>query len=93
MKPLPFKIPKTEAESFRVQVDKMPHFYDKLHHHPEIQVTAIISGKGTRYIGDKLGVFRPGDILVIGPNVPHLLKCDQEFYEGNPKLEAKRKDW
>ena len=88
MKVLPFNIPKTESESFRVQVDRMPHFYDILHRHPEIQITAILSGKGQRFIGDQIGSFQPGDILVIGPNIPHLLKCDEAYYQNQPTLFA-----
>lgn len=88
MKPLPFNIPKTEKESFRVQIDRMPYFYDRLHHHPEIQITLIREGTGTRFIGDHTGRFQPGDIFIIGPQVPHLLKSDQEYFQENPTLWA-----
>ena len=88
MKPLPFNIPKTEKESFRVQVDRMPYFYDRLHHHPEIQITLIREGTGTRIIGDHTGRFQPGEILIIGPHVPHILKSDREYYQESPSLRA-----
>ena len=43
MKPLLFRVPKTESESFRVQIDDLPHFYDTLHFHPEWQITLILT--------------------------------------------------
>jgi len=44
MKVIPFSIPKTTKEAFRLQVDKQPYFYDKLHQHPEIQIMLIEKG-------------------------------------------------
>lgn len=81
MKVLPFKIPKTSTSSVRVQIDHQPYFYDILHQHPETQITLIISGTGTLFQGEYIGDFRPGDVFVIGANVPHVMKSDLRFYE------------
>lgn len=80
MKVLPFKIPKTDDSSFRVQVDRMPHFYDILHQHPESQITFIVSGHGTIIQGDYIGNFQAGDVYIFGANVPHVLKSDAVYY-------------
>ena len=79
MKALPFIIPKTE-ETFMVQVDRQPYFYDILHRHPEIQLTLILSGEGTVITGDYLGDFKPGDIFLIGHNMPHVFRSDPQYY-------------
>lgn len=81
MKALLFRNPKTEKESFHVQVDRLPHFYDTLHYHPEVQVTLILEGTGTLFIGDCIEQFGPGDLIVIGANLPHVMRNDQEYYE------------
>lgn len=73
-RPVPFKIPKTRLHTLRVQVDKAPSFYGKLHHHPEYQITAIIKGEGIFYAGNQMIAFGPGDVLAIGSDVPHLFK-------------------
>lgn len=83
MKALPFKIPKTSASSIRVQIDHQPFFYDTLHQHPEIQITLIISGTGTLFQGEYIGYFRPGDVFIIGANVPHVLKSDASHYQSD----------
>lgn len=88
MKALPFKIPKTELNSFHVQIDEEPYFYDTLHQHPEIQLTLILESSGSLIYGDYLGAFAPGDIFIIGPNAPHVFRNDPEYYE-DENLRAK----
>jgi hypothetical protein len=81
MKILPFKIPKTSQESFRLQEDHEVHFYDNLHQHPEIQLTLILESDGKVIVGDFIGAFKPGDIFLIGPNLPHVFRNDRKYYE------------
>lgn len=88
MKALPFKIPKTEQNSFHVQIDEEPYFYDTLHQHPEVQLTLILESSGSLIYGDYLGSFAPGDIFIIGPNAPHVFRNDSEYYE-DENLRAK----
>lgn len=85
-KPVLFNISETETESFQVQVDEHDYYYDSLHFHPEIQLALIVKGKGYRFIGDNIDRFGPGDLLLIGPNLPHMFRCDKEYYEKNPNL-------
>ena len=88
MKALSFKIPKTGESSFNVQIDEVPHFYDRFHLHPELQITLILKSHGSLFVGDGISTFRPGDLLVIGPNIPHALKNDDSFYK-TESLDAK----
>lgn len=81
MKILPFKIPKTSQESFRLQEDREIHFYDNLHQHPEIQLTLILESEGKVIAGDFIGAFKPGDIFLIGANLPHVFRNDQKYYD------------
>jgi len=81
MKVLPFKIPKTERESFRVQIDESPYFYDTLHKHNEIQITLLVKSEGTIICGDHVGNFNEGDLFVIGADQPHVLRNNKEYYE------------
>ncbi|SFB86819.1 AraC-type DNA-binding protein [Algibacter lectus] len=78
MKILPFKIPKPEDDGLVFQIDKTTLFYDKLHQHEEIQVSLIIEGEGTLVIGDSINQFGKGDILIIGSNLPHVFKNDDQ---------------
>ncbi|MFK7750547.1 MAG: AraC family transcriptional regulator [Kordia sp.] len=78
MKVLPFKIPKTENDILIVQENRGHIFYDQLHQHEEIQLSCIISGKGTFIVGDTIRDFQSNDVLLFGSNVPHVLKSDME---------------
>ncbi|WP_163717645.1 AraC family transcriptional regulator [Mangrovibacterium lignilyticum] len=88
MKAVRFVIPKTGGNSFRVQLDDGPHFYDTIHYHPEHQITFIIKGEGTSFIGNHVERFVPGDVYLIGKNVPHVSKCDGVYYQGDLDLDV-----
>lgn len=88
MKILPFKIPQSEESSFRIQKEELTHFYDRFHHHKELQITLVEKSFGTLLIGNSISTFEEGDLFLIGANVPHSFKNDLSFYK-NEKLEAK----
>ena len=76
MKVHPFNIPKPENATLVVQEDICPRLYDKLHQHQEIQISLIKKGEGSFIIGDHVGEFVPGNIFVIGENLPHVFHND-----------------
>lgn len=49
-----------------------PHFSTDFHYHQECQLVYILSGTGTRIIGDSIKQFADGDLTFIGSNVPHV---------------------
>ncbi len=88
MKVVPFQIPKNTEEAFKVQVDDMPHLYNHLHQHPEIQLTMIKESHGTLIAGDYVGPFHAGDLFVIGSNQPHVFRNDEKFFKKKSKAVA-----
>ncbi|MEY2792525.1 MAG: Xylan 1,4-beta-xylosidase, partial [Bacteroidota bacterium] len=48
------------------------------HFHAELELTLIISGKGKRFVGNQVSDFGPGDLVLLGQNVPH---CWQNYRE------------
>lgn len=64
-------IPHEETASFAVREFRLPRFTSPWHLHPEIELTLILSGTGTRFVGDSAAAFRPGDLVLIGANMPH----------------------
>lgn len=42
------------------------------HQHPEYEIVYIHKGAGKRHIGEHLSHFEEGELMFIGPNVPHL---------------------
>ena len=80
MKALLFRVPTVDDRSFRVQTDDEKHFYQRLHFHPELQLTLIKKGTGTLVAGDRIDRFQPYDLLLLGANVPHVLLNDAEYF-------------
>jgi len=46
------------------------------HHHPEIELNLILSSSGQRYVGDHIGRFSQGDLVLIGSDLPHMYTND-----------------
>lgn len=88
MKVLPFKIPRSQGEPIMLQHDREPHIYNTLHQHPELQLMLIKESSGTAVIGGYIGEFHPGDVFVIGSNVPHVFRNDEAYYQGDAGLRA-----
>ena len=41
------------------------------HHHPEFELTLTLNSRGHRYIGDDVESYDDGDLVLIGPGIPH----------------------
>ena len=41
------------------------------HHHPEFELTLTLNSRGQRFIGDHIGRYDEGDLVLIGPYLPH----------------------
>lgn len=41
------------------------------HHHPEWELTLTLNSTGQRFIGDHIGDYDDGDLVLVGPNLPH----------------------
>ena len=80
MKILPFKIAKPVNESVWVQNDYQSHLYDILHQHDEFQITLIQESTGNLIAGNRICEFKPGDIFVFGPRLPHAFRNDAAYY-------------
>ena len=60
------------ASSFIHKRWKEPGFGAFWHFHPEYQLTLVLRGHGKRFVGDDVSRFREGDLVLTGPNLPHM---------------------
>lgn len=59
------------SQSFRWNVHDYPHHLAKWHVHPEYELHLIQSSSGKMMIGDYVGDFEAGSLVMTGPNLPH----------------------
>lgn len=61
-------VPGESLKIFTIEDDYFKSFW---HFHPQLELTNIIEGEGMRYVGDSIEVFGPGDLVLLGKNIPH----------------------
>ena len=67
-----------KPDSSFATLDKRARAFDgRFHFHPEIEITLIESSSGRRVVGDSIERFAPGDLVLLGPNLPHQYVSDR----------------
>jgi AraC-like DNA-binding protein len=65
------KIALGRDESFRLMEVTRHRFSGGWHFHPEVELTLIVESRGIRFVGDRASRFEAGDMVLVGPNLPH----------------------
>ncbi|MEM8897338.1 MAG: cupin domain-containing protein [Bacteroidota bacterium] len=82
MKAVLEKVPSSPTLSFFMKEEILPYIKIGWHFHPEFELTAFTKSTGKKLIGDHLGRFQPGDVYLIGPSLPHYMRNDDLYYQG-----------
>ena len=84
MNPILEKVKTNNESSFALKEEILPYIKIGWHFHPEFELTYFTESTGKRFIGDHTANFEPGDLLLIGPNLPHYMRNDPIYYKMNP---------
>jgi AraC-like DNA-binding protein len=85
----------TEQASFRCVRVHEKKLGVPWHFHPEYQLTLVMAGSGQRIVGDSIAPVVPGDLTLLGPNVPHAWDVDHVIAKhagGGTKRQRNRVD-
>jgi AraC-like DNA-binding protein len=59
------------AESFKAWEHGYPFRTVRWHFHPELELHYVVTTSGRYFVGDFIGWFEPGNLVLTGPNLPH----------------------
>jgi AraC-like DNA-binding protein len=83
-KPLLLKVGESAADSLDVRHEQRPYFDNPWHYHPELELTLVTRSTGLRFVGDCIEPFGPGDLVLLGPNLPHYWRNDAAYFGPTP---------
>lgn len=66
--------------SLKVKWDDFPHFTYPWHFHSEYEIVFVLKSFGKRFVADSIDSFSDGDLVMLGSNLPHFWKSDDEFF-------------
>jgi len=81
MKPHLLNVVPEPNHSFCVRQDSVPYINNHWHYHPEVELIYFHNGAGTQFVGDNISRFGAGDIVLIGSNLPHYWKYDDQYFK------------
>lgn len=71
MRPFYEKVTVPAGSSSELFDRRLPEFPFNWHCHPEFELTLTLNSIGERFIGDHVASYGDGDLILVGPNLPH----------------------
>ena len=77
------KVLSSEDASFTCYLRGEQRFPFEWHYHPEYELIAVTASRGRRFVGDNVADYGPGDIVLLGPDLPHSWQSiyDSEYHQ------------
>lgn len=88
MKPQLLKVSTGPSQSFSVRKDLLPYINNRWHYHPEVELIHFNKGKGTQFVGDSIKRFQSGDVVLIGTQLPHFWRFDDNYFVQDSSVQA-----
>src|SRR5664279_5688982 len=79
MKAVLRQITSTPEHSFLIRKDVGANMLNNWHYHPEIELLFFKKSSGTWLIGDHIGHFQSGDVVFLGPDLPHCFRHEKAY--------------
>lgn len=88
MKPILIKHSSSSNASFSIEERVGSHFSMPYHFHKEYELTTILKGQGSRFVGNNISGFEHQDMVLIGKNLPHHWHDDKKVSTPRDNIKA-----
>lgn len=85
MEPMLLDVESLLKDSIYVKEIETSILNDQFHFHNTYEIALILKSKGTRIIGDSIENFTEGDLVLLGPQVPHIAYYNHDQVIASPK--------
>jgi AraC-like DNA-binding protein len=79
---------RSSSNSFVAFERSDPSFPFVWHYHPEYELTLIVESCGQRFVGDAVANYTSGDLVLLGPGLPHTWRSETQGSGGREKNRA-----
>ena len=86
MKSFVESIPLASNNSYIIREFHSARLAYPFHQHPQYEISYVIKGEGTRIVGDHISRFSSGDLVMVGPDLPHRWLSEHEGPEGTHNI-------
>lgn len=80
MKPLLIDLDYSLIDTFMIKELNVPYFTNTHHFHKDYEIVFVKKSSGKRIVGDHVDNFNDGDIVFVGPDLPHAWFNDSAYY-------------
>jgi len=70
-----------ENERINITKKEIPCLDSSWHYHAQYELLYISKSTGIRFVGDNVSQFFPGELVLVGPYLPHLWRNDPSYYK------------
>lgn len=77
LKYLKHRIVLPKSQSFQINWLGQKQNTDIIHSHKNYELNYVLQGSGRRFVGGNITLFTPGDLVLMGPDLPHCWESDE----------------
>jgi len=78
MKFIRHRIVVPESHSFQINKLNQKQNRDIIHSHKNYELNFVVNGSGRRFVGGNISMYGPGDLVLMGPDLPHCWEVDSQ---------------